>query len=319
MPDLKVAFAEVADALGIGSTSIVEKDYYIVELLRVLQPLQFESHQLVFSGGTALAKSGIDLNRMSEDVDINLVPGVGFSKNSRKQRKIIRKRIISVIHQSIENSGLFQFDDMFPKKTLDEYRYNCLFIRYPQAFPQAPYMRPFIKLELVETEMFQSPQHHTITSLVFDFAQIGSPVERFPLVTLSSTRVEKLVALMRRTAARIRNAEREDDESLVRHIYDHFKITEASDVGIGSLIDLAQAMIAKDIERYGNQHPQMRESPIAELRSGLVEIGENPIYEERYRKFVTPMVFGTPRVSWKQAYERFYESALVLLDNLEDG
>ena len=116
MPDLKTAFAEVADALGIGATSIVEKDYYVVELLRVLQPLQFESHQLVFAGGTALAKSGIDLNRMSEDVDINLVPGVGFSENSRKQRKTIRKHIVSVIHQSIENSGLFQFDDTFPKR-----------------------------------------------------------------------------------------------------------------------------------------------------------------------------------------------------------
>ena len=86
---------------------------------------------------------------------------------------------------------------------------------------------------------------------------------------------------MRRTAARIRSAEREDDESLVRHIYDHFKITEASDMGIGSLIDLAQAMIAKDAERYGNQHPQMRESPMAELRSGLEEIGKNPNLREK--------------------------------------
>ena len=53
MPDLEIAFSEVADALGIGAISIVEKDYYVVELLRVLQPLQFESHKLVFSGGTA--------------------------------------------------------------------------------------------------------------------------------------------------------------------------------------------------------------------------------------------------------------------------
>ena len=133
MSDLTTAFTEAADALGIGTTSIVEKDYYVVELLRVLQPLQFESHQLVFAGGTALAKSGIDLNRMSEDVDINLAPRAGFPINSREQRKTIRKRIVSAVHQSIENSDLFLFDDTFPGKTLDEYRYNCLSVRYPHG------------------------------------------------------------------------------------------------------------------------------------------------------------------------------------------
>ena len=40
---------------------------------------------------------------------------------------------------------------------------------------------------------------------------------------------------------------------------------------------------------------------------------------KRYRKFVTPMVFGTTQVSWEQAYERFHESALVLLANLDDS
>ena len=254
---------------------------------------------------------------MSEDVDINLVPKAGYSKNSRKQRKSIRKDLVAAVHRSIEHSDLFQFDDKLPKDTRDEHRYNCLSVRYPQEFPQAPFLRPFIKLELVETEMFQAPQPCSITSLVFDFAQIGSPVKDFPLATLASTRVEKLITVMRRTAARIRNDEREDDESLVRHIYDHFKITEASGMDIGPLVELAQATITKDAERYGNQHLQMRKSPIAELRSGLEEIGENPIYEERYREFVIPMVFGTNQVSWEQAYGRFHESATALLANLD--
>ena len=56
MPDLTSAFAETAEVLGLGAISIVEKDYYVVELLRILQPLQFKSHQLVFSGSTALGQ-----------------------------------------------------------------------------------------------------------------------------------------------------------------------------------------------------------------------------------------------------------------------
>lgn len=269
MPDLQTAFSEAADALGIGAISIVEKDYYVVELLRVLQPLRFESHQLVFSGGTALAKSGINLNRMSEDVDINLIPKAGFSNHTRKERKTIRKRVASAIQDSIENSNYFRLDGATPKMTFDEHRYNCLSVRYPQAFRQAPFLRPFIKLELVETEMFQDPEPRPITSLVFDNVRMGSPVENFPLAAISSTRVEKLITTMRRTAARMRNIERREDESLVRHIYDHFRITEAKGTDTNALIDLAQGAINKDAERYGNQHPQLRDSPITELRLGL--------------------------------------------------
>ncbi|MCW0348584.1 hypothetical protein NB701_001946 [Pantoea ananatis] len=79
MADLIKLFPDVANALGIESVAIVEKDYYIVELLRLLQPLAFDTHQLVFAGGTALSKAGISLNRMSEDVDIKLVPVAGIS------------------------------------------------------------------------------------------------------------------------------------------------------------------------------------------------------------------------------------------------
>ncbi|EQB99908.1 hypothetical protein B738_14432 [Photorhabdus temperata subsp. temperata M1021] len=45
MDDLLGLFSDVADALGIGSVSIVEKDYYVVELLRLLQPLVFDTHK----------------------------------------------------------------------------------------------------------------------------------------------------------------------------------------------------------------------------------------------------------------------------------
>ncbi len=316
MPDLTTTFVEVADALGIGATSIVEKDYYVVELLRLLQPLQFESHRLVCAGGTALAKSSIDLNRMSEDVDTNLVPNAGFLENSRARRMVIRKDVVQAVQETIEGSTLFQFDAAYPKTTRDEHRYNDLPIRYPQTFQQAPCLRPFIKLEIMETELLQAPEYRSITSLVFDQTRSGSPVERFPSVTIASTRVEKLITVMRRTAAVLRNAERKDDESLVRHIYDHFKITEAFGTDVSPLIKLAQTTIAKDTERYGNQHLQLRETPIAELMFGLEEIGNNPIYKERYEAFVTPMVFGSIQVPWGLAYERFHQSAMALLAKL---
>ncbi|SFN94121.1 Nucleotidyl transferase AbiEii toxin, Type IV TA system [Xenorhabdus japonica] len=98
MDNLTELFVDVADALGIESTSIVEKDHYIVELLHLIRSLAFDSHQLIVAGGTALAKAGISLNRMSEDVYIKLVPRPEFTKAqySRSKRKGIRKYIVQM-------------------------------------------------------------------------------------------------------------------------------------------------------------------------------------------------------------------------------
>ncbi|CAO95439.1 Conserved hypothetical protein, fragment [Erwinia tasmaniensis Et1/99] len=58
MDNLTKLFPDVADARSIESVAIVEKDYYIVELLRFLQPLAFDTHQLVFAGERHCQKRG---------------------------------------------------------------------------------------------------------------------------------------------------------------------------------------------------------------------------------------------------------------------
>ena len=60
-------FPDVADALGIDSPAIVEKDVYAVQLLNLLSTLHSEAFELVFAGGTSLAKAHHKLFRMSED------------------------------------------------------------------------------------------------------------------------------------------------------------------------------------------------------------------------------------------------------------
>lgn len=92
-PDTSL-FVDVADAIGLGNPAIVEKDYYVVQLLRLVTSLHFEFHNIVFSGGTALAKSSIKTYRMSEDVDIKLVPNQRHSNlTSRGARKNARKAV----------------------------------------------------------------------------------------------------------------------------------------------------------------------------------------------------------------------------------
>ncbi|KFK95460.1 MULTISPECIES: nucleotidyl transferase AbiEii/AbiGii toxin family protein [unclassified Serratia (in: enterobacteria)] len=312
MDDLTKLFPDVADALGIESVAIVEKDYYIVELLRLLQPLHFNTHQLVFSGGTALSKAGISLNRMSEDVDIKLVPVAGFSQqSSRGQRKNIRRGIIQTILETMTASGTFRMDEAYPKLTRDEYRYNEISVRYPQEYAQIPCLRPFIKLELMETDLLEAVENR---SLVMDLTKKGEVVKAFPCATIASTQVEKLISIMRRTAASMRNVERAVDESLVRHIYDNFCIVREKGADVPILKHFVQECIEQDIERYGAQYPEFCESPVEELKMGLEELASNPVYKERYQQFVTPMVFGETHVSWEEAYTCFRQTALSVLE-----
>lgn len=315
MDDLTTLFPDVADALGIESVAIVEKDYYIVELLRLLQPLSFDSHQLVFAGGTALSKAGISLNRMSEDVDIKLVPVADFSRQySRSQRKNIRKGIIRLIIETMTASGMFRIDEEYPKITRDEYRYNEIPVRYPQKYAQVPCLRPFIKLELMETDLLEAAENRAISSLVIDLAKKGEVVRGFPSATITSTQAEKLISMMRRTAASMRDVERAVDKSLVRHIYDNFCIVREKGVDIPVLKRLVQKCIDQDIKRYGAQYPEFCESPVEEIKRGLEELASNPVYKERYLQFVTPMVFGESHISWEEAYTCFCETALDVVD-----
>ena len=315
MDDLTTLFPDVADALGIESVAIIEKDYYIVGLLRLLQPLAFDTHQLVFAGGTALSKAGISLNRMSEDVDIKLVPVADFSRQySRSQRKNIRKGIIRLIIETMTASGMFRIDEEYPKITRDEYRYNEIPVRYPQKYAQVPCLRPFIKLELMETDLLEAAENRPISSLVMDLTKKGEVVRAFPCATIRSTQAEKLISMMRRTAASMRDVERAVDVSLVRHIYDNFCIVREKGADVPVLKQFVQECIEQDIERYGAQYPEFCESPAEELKMGLKELESNPVYKERYLQFVTPMVFGEIHVSWEDAYACFRKTALDVID-----
>ncbi len=89
MPSIPIdssLFLDVSDTLGMGNPAIVEKDYYVVALLKLLSELSSDTHSLVFSGGTALAKSGIKTHRMSEDVDIKIILKTYWQKQQKSKQ-----------------------------------------------------------------------------------------------------------------------------------------------------------------------------------------------------------------------------------------
>ncbi|MHB8140331.1 MAG: nucleotidyl transferase AbiEii/AbiGii toxin family protein [Vulcanimicrobiaceae bacterium] len=76
----------------------VEKDYWITEVLRSLaEPL--DEYAVIFKGGTSLSKAWGLIQRMSQDVDILLVPPRGAGSNARDRAlKALTRRAGSAIH-----------------------------------------------------------------------------------------------------------------------------------------------------------------------------------------------------------------------------
>lgn len=305
-------FVDVADALGLGNAAIVEKDYYVVQLLQHIKSLELQYHQIVFAGGTALAKSSVKTFRMSEDIDLKLVPKPAFSQlTSRNAKRSARKAAKQLIESTLAQSTTFSVEQA--PTVLDEYRYFCFDIRYPQQYQQAPCLRPFIKLEFNESELLYEAEPRSIQSLYGQTLKSDVEIKQMTCAAIIETQAEKLLSMMRRTASVARNNARDDDETLVRHVYDTYQIQRTQPSDIKQLSMLVTKAIRIDIERYGNQHEQMVSSPIDELRLGLKLLIDNPIFLQRYNNYVSPMVYADTPVTWAEALEVFAKLSNAVL------
>lgn len=314
-PKDRTIFADVSDFFELSNPAIVEKDYYVVQLLKLISPLNFECHKMVFSGGTALAKANIKLQRMSEDVDIKLVVGPNATAKSRNAMKDLRKAIKGFLVELINNTGCLQVN---PEEIVcrDEYRYIEIPVQYPQAYNQAPCLRPYIKLELIETDLLAGYTTMSICSLHNEAQSIQPEISAFNTVPLISTQAEKVLSMLRRTASVSRDPERLDDPSLVRHIYDTHRLQQTQPSDPVELANLIASGMKMDRDRYGRQHKEFADSPLAEMRYGLAAIAEGPLYRERYEAFVGPMVYGDA-LPWDVAFATFSGVANQALDYIE--
>ncbi|EGR3454058.1 nucleotidyl transferase AbiEii/AbiGii toxin family protein [Vibrio parahaemolyticus] len=287
---LKNQFLEVSDALELGNPSIAEKDYWVVSLLAMLEGVESEHHQLVFSGGTALAKSNIKILRMSEDVDIKLIPTKEFLDKGPGAKRRARKALVEHLIARLADHTYLNYSD---KTVRDSYRYVEIEIEYPQQYHQAPCLRPYIKLEFIETIELQGVEPRSISSLVAQSYHQPAEVSTMSCISIDSTLVEKVLSMLRRTMSVKRDPQRKDDETLVRHIYDVHCISAEHTIDMDVLKPMFDTVLEEDRARYGNQHQEFVDDPRNELKLGLEELESNEEFRKRFDAFVAPMVYNT--------------------------
>jgi len=297
-------FLDISDTLGISSPAIVEKDYWATQLLKEISQLTPEGFQLVFSGGTCLAKAYQNTFRMSEDIDIKMIPTTATLALSKNQQRQLRRDIYQLILNIIFDSSIFKL--VADPKKRNEGKYQQFLIEYPREHDTLEILRPHLQLDLTESDLLEEPVELSLSSLYASTLKEEGEVQNIACVTVHSIASEKFVSLLRRTASHARDNSRADDETLIRHVYDLHLIYEsmASSCELKSMVD---RVIEIDKSRYGNQHKEFVNNATSELRYGLSILIEQAHHQERYNQFIGPLVYHPSPAKWDKAISSLQE------------
>tara|TARA_B100000780_G_C20948335_1_gene378300 strand:- start:100 stop:480 length:381 start_codon:yes stop_codon:yes gene_type:complete len=118
-------------------------------------------------------------------------------------------------------------------------------------------------------------------------------------VTVNSTASEKFVSLLRRTGLHARDSSRTDDDTLIRHTYD-LHLIYSSMKSPENLRPMVQKVLKIDQIQFGNQHPELVKDGNKELLYGLSILIDQPRHQERYKKFIGPLVYHPSPAQWSE-------------------
>jgi len=286
---------DVAAKLGINEPSLVEKDYQVVRALSALTQVKCVNFELVFAGGTCLSKVFKNLQRMSEDVDIKILPterGMQLTNTARRRALGNLKREIVELLKSAD----FHIKE---NQSHNENRYIELGLSYSEIFIIASALRPTIKIELTLCDIELGRADKKITSLIYQSLKKPPEIKTFSCAEVVHTAAEKLVALLRRTAASLRGIDGWSDETLIRHMYDLRTINKSLQLE-DRFFDLVRDTVVSDGKQFQVKHPEFLENPCEEIKLALLALNEEKIYRDHYDKFLGPLVYAKTKPTYRQ-------------------
>lgn len=278
---------DVADALGLPGPDLVEKDYHVMRALQAIATVGHEAFQLVFAGGTSLARAHKVLRRMSEDIDLKILPRVEFPSGSsqRTALRALREQII----QALTDAGFIPNRKQI--RVRNEGAYCQIPLDYPRTEIAYSILRPRIQIELTLAQLRTNIIELPISSFVSEALKSGPDIAAFPCFSIPETAAEKLVSLTRRIACDLENPGRiEFDPALVRHIYDLH--ATRGHVNVDAVAALAGMVAAHDAEVFAGQFPQYTAAPQAWTEKAVVALESEAKFQEQYDAFLRRMVYG---------------------------
>lgn len=277
---------------------LVEKDYYVTQVINQISQIKNEYFKLVFAGGTCLAKAHKITKRMSEDIDFKVLKNCSATLSTKKHRAQFSKYRDQII--SVLNNSKFQCD---PKPTEGRNTHVKIHVDYPAVFPKNPNNRDYILLELTISEIKLPIRTLSINTLIQEMLNLkeSEVLRSLNCISVEETAAEKWVALTRRVAESARNLVKNEEyeKTLVRHIYDLYIIMQQINVG-DEFISLSKEIMQFDREKYKYLHKEYYCNITDEIKYSLHLLHENK-YKIYYDNFIQSLVYDSRPPSYAEA------------------
>lgn len=265
----KDVFREViteANAQSGVAESIVEKDYYVTMILKLLAK---NSTDIVFKGGTSLSKCFHLIDRFSEDIDITFSEHIGKSRRKKLKYNIL-KSISDELGMPIENWDSVESDK--------DYNFYIFGYQSVSDYPTEGIMSG-IKLETALVSYSFPTEEKYVDSIIYEVIKDSAPdvisdygLEPFPMKTQSVSRtfIDKIYALC---DYYMENKTRR----FSRHLYDVYKLypTVAVDDSFKELME--------QVREHRSRLPICPSAKDGvDIKSLIIEFLDNEFYKSDY-------------------------------------
>lgn len=229
----KVSILEKAKGIVDFPLFIIEKDWWVVQTLRLIAEMDVAKH-LVFKGGTSLSKAWNVIDRFSEDIDLALDREFfGFSGNiSRTQVGKLKDASNKYISNDFLNTLQKVFDDagfagvkliVVDEKAPDDDPVKIA-VQYPSVTDYSTYIQPHVLLEIGSRSLMEPSSVRTFRSMIGEsFSELPFADEDLSIrcVNPERTFLEKLFLLHEEHQ---RPVEKMKIKGKSRHFYDIHQI-----------------------------------------------------------------------------------------------
>lgn len=269
---------ELSTELGIAP-AFIEKDYYVVELLKILNEFQTDKFNVFFSGGTSLSKGYGLINRFSEDID--------FMVSSLDDERNIYRNFRKKLWERIDSTGILKVDS--ENKTIrNESRFFSFYVDYPKLFKE-DYLRQQVKIEISAKTTRLKPELRKINSWIDNFLREEDFLEINCLIPFE-TAANKFSAFLWRADCKDRTSDDKkfNDPTIIRHLYDLYKLKEVIKNKKSDFYELI-SRIYEDDKKRGNKDNSLSLKDFSNM--AMKKIQSDGLYEQEYNNFVTNMIY----------------------------
>lgn len=296
-------FNEISIEKGI-SPAFIEKDFYVVEIIKILSTFESENLHIEFSGGTSLSKGFGIINRFSEDIDFMIQ---ATDEVNKKFYRNIRKDIFSAI-----NKNDFFYISEEPEDLIirDESKFFSFYVNYPILF-EKQYSRPQVKIEISAKPIKLDPEKRSIVFWVNEYLHKDEKVN-INCISPLETAANKFSAFLWRVDCKNRNSDdkKYNDPTIIRHLYDLFALRNVINSNKQRFFELIFKIYEADKKR-GNKENNLSLKEF--VFSALDKINHDVIYKIEYNNFVNHMIYKQTDIIDYEIVKNYFSELILSL------